>query len=448
MDLMDDPQQAKTTGNKKTHNPEWLKDLEIQSWQAELVISGLLITGLFQLPDVFLNWVEPKIIQSGELEFIFLKFASLYFMAGIDCVVIFFGLHLLFRGIWVALLGLNSVYPNGIDAQSKNGLGEKYWKKLKEKYPSLTQYNLYLDANCSLLFSLATSVIIMITSLSVFILLFYQCVRLLTTVFPAITDHAVPIGIVLYLIFVLTSLAIQYLGKRYPDSKAVEKTVTGFSTAIGSLFSLYVFQKPIGYINSIYFSNTKSKYFKIVLVAVSAVMGLMSGIQLNQRDVFNDLDAEKYFTFNNKPYQILPYNYENLLEKEAQVYTPIIQSDVVADDFLKVFIPTIEREKEHMGVKEYTLVARFKMNTAQREAAKNERLESYKRFNRIYVNGIEYPNLDFHFYQHPQAAENGLLVYVPSQQFTKGRNILEIRKNYFSKDSVQKIVKIPFFFNK
>lgn len=288
----------------------------------------------------------------------------------------------------------------------------------------------------------------MITSLSVFILLFYQCVRLLTTVFPAITDHAVPIGIVLYLIFVLTSLAIQYLGKRYPDSKAVEKTVTGFSTAIGSLFSLYVFQKPIGYINSIYFSNTKSKYFKIVLVAVSAVMGLMSGIQLNQRDVFNDLDAEKYFTFNNKPYQILPYNYENLLEKEAQVYTPIIQSDVVADDFLKVFIPTIEREKEHMGVKEYTLVARFKMNTAQREAAKNERLESYKRFNRIYVNGIEYPNLDFHFYQHPQAAENGLLVYVPSQQFTKGRNILEIRKNYFSKDSVQKIVKIPFFFNK
>ena len=288
----------------------------------------------------------------------------------------------------------------------------------------------------------------MITSLSVFILLFYQCVRLLTAVFPAITDHAVPIGIVVYSIFVLASLAIQYLGKRYPDNKAVEKAVTGFSTAVGSLFSLYVFQKPIGYINSIYFSNTKSKYFKIVLVAVSAVMGLMSGIQLNRRDVFNDLDAEKYFTFNNKPYQILSYNYENLLEKEAQVYTPIIQSDVVTDDFLKVFIPTIEREKEHMSVKKYTLAERFTMNTAQREAAKNERLESYKRFNRIYVNGIEYPNLDFHFYQHPQAAENGLFVYVPSQQFTKGRNILEIRKNYFSKDSVQKIIKIPFFFNK
>lgn len=108
----------------------------------------------------------------------------------------------------------------------------------------------------------------------------------------------------------------------------------------------------------------------------------------------------------------------------------------------------IEREKEHMNFKEHTLMERFKMNSAQREALKNERLESYKRFNRIYINGTEYPNLEYHFYQHPQAAKNGVLVYIPSQEFAKGRNVLEIRKNYFSKDSIQKAIKIPFFFHK
>jgi hypothetical protein len=33
----------------------WLKELGVQSWQAELVMSGLVVTGLFQLPDLFIR---------------------------------------------------------------------------------------------------------------------------------------------------------------------------------------------------------------------------------------------------------------------------------------------------------------------------------------------------------------------------------------------------------
>lgn len=151
----------KETDVVKNENSNWLKDLGEQSWQAELVISGLVITGLFQMPDLFIKWVETAIIQSGEIEYTFLNLASIFFLVGIDCLIIFFGIHLLFRGIWIALLGLNSVYPNGIDVLSKNGMGEKHWQKEKEKYPNLTAYNIELDANCSLLFSLATLTIIM-----------------------------------------------------------------------------------------------------------------------------------------------------------------------------------------------------------------------------------------------------------------------------------------------
>jgi hypothetical protein len=144
----------------------------------------------------------------------------------------------------------------------------------------------------------------------------------------------------------------------------------------------------------------------------------------------------------------LAFNYENLLNKEAQIYTPVIQSDVVTDDFLKVFIPTIARESEHITFKEYGIVERFKMNDAQRETRDKEKLEAYKQFNRLYINDVECSNLDYQFYTHPQATEKGLLVYIPTEHFVKGRNMLEIRKNYFSKDSIQKIIKVPFFFEK
>jgi hypothetical protein len=440
--------QEENTEKEATLEPKWLKELGEQSWQAELVISGLIVTILFQLPDLFIKWAEGAVIQSGEIEFTFLKVASSCFLIGIDCLIVFFGIHFLFRGIWIALLGLNSVYPNGIDTQSKKGMGEKYWQKAKEKYPNLMAYNIELDAMCSLIFSMATVTIIIVSSLTVIILVFYQLIRLLISYFPIIADYVVPIGIGAYLIFTITAYLMQYLIKKYPDNKRIEKIVNGYGNVTGVLFSLYVFQKPIGYISAISTSNSKSKSAGYIFMLGCVVMGFVGGRQISKSDIFQDLNAQAYFTFNNKPHQILAFNYENLIDKEANIYTPFIQSDIITDDFLKVFIPRIAREDEHINFKNFSFTERFKMTDDQRENRYIEELEAYKKFNRLYINDLEVPNLTFQYYAHPQASRRGLLVYIPSEHFVKGRNMLEIRKNYFSKDSIQKIVKIPFFYKK
>jgi hypothetical protein len=435
----------------ETHDAKWLTELGEQSWQAELVMSGLIITGLFQLPDIFIKWAETAIIESGELEFSFLNIASLLVLVGIDCLVILFGIHLLFRGIWISLLGLNSVYPNGIDIHAKSGMGEKYWQKVKAKYPNLTAYNVELDANCSLLFSIATVTIIMMSSASVIVLVFYQCIRFLMSIYPAIANHILSIGLGTYGIFMLATLMARYMGRKYPDNESIQKIISGYSNVMETLFSLYIFRKPIGYITATYTSNSQSSSLKFVIgMLVSGIMGFMGARHMGQSEIANNFDAERYFVFNNKPNQILAFNYETLMDKEAPIYTPIIQSDIVTDEFVKVFIPTIEREKEHINFTELTILERIKMKrkTAQRDSLDKVKFEAYKQFNRLYVNDVEYTNLDYQFYTHPQATERGLLVYVSSAQFVKGRNILEIRKQYFSKEGVQKIVKIPFFFEK
>jgi hypothetical protein len=440
--------QEENTDKITPQDTAWLKELGVQSWQAELVMSGLIVTGLFQMPDLFIKWIESSIIQSGELEFSFLKFASMGFLMGIDLLVIIFGIHLLLRGIWIALLGLNSVYPNGINTKSTKGTGEKYWLKAKEKYPDLTAYSAELDAKCSVLFSSATVIIIIVSSLSICILAFYKLSTYLMSVFPITANHIIYAGIGIYVLYMVMTLLAFYLAKKYPDNKSIEKIVTKFGDIVGSLFSLYIFQKPVGYITSIQMSNSKSKYGYAIVLAVSILMGLVVAKQLRQSDAFYDFETNTYFTFNNRPHQILAFNYENLLDKEAIIYTPIIQSDVITDDFLKVFIPTIEREAEHINFIEPSFKARFKRTSAERDSLDKVRFEAYKQFNRIYINDTLQANLEYQFYSHPQATERGLLVYVPSEQFVKGRNILEIRKNYFSKDSVQKIVKIPFFYKK
>ena len=444
--------QAENAETPKPQNTSWLLELGVQSWQAELVLSGLVITILFQLPDMFIRWVEPSIIQSGEIEGTFLKFASMAFLMGIYCVIISFGIHLLLRGIWIALLGLHSVYPKGIDVDSKNGMSPQYWQKSKEQYPNLMQYNVELDANCSLIFSTATMIIITVTSLSICILIFYQLMRFLMSVFPVIADNIIPISIGTYLLFMFVTFLTQYLGKKYPDNQNIAKIVVGYGLATGTLFSLYVFRKPVGYINAISMSNNKSKYGMTIYMVLCVIMGFVGGKQVGKIDTFTYFETEKYFTFNNRPHQILDLNYENLMGKEALVYTPYIQSDVISDAFIKVFLPTIAREKEHINLKTkrdiYTFSELFKLTSTQLDAIEINNLQAYKQFNRIFLNDVEYPNLDFQYHWHPQADGKGLLVYIPTDSCKIGKNILEIRKHYFSKDSVQKVVKIPFFFEK
>ena len=437
---------AEHNKKNKKKTPKWLKALEAQSWQAELLISGLVIAGLLQLPEIFIHWCEGYILESSEIGILFLSFASMFFLAGIDSLIVFFGFHFLFRSIWIALLGLNSVYPDGINVESTNGAGPKYWKKAKEEYPNLSNYNQELDESCSLVFSMATVTIIFVTSISALILLIYQFFQLLVGVFPILSKYVLHIGLGIYLLFFLSSIVVQYLIKKYPDNKTIEKFSLGYGSAVGKVFSFYVFEKPIGYIMSIFMSNVTSKYAVIFPLIIGFFLGMTGAGQTSTNPIYKNFEAEKYFTFNNKPFETFPFNYENLRQENVRIFTPIIPSDIIYEDVLRLFIPTIEREKKHMDLEAWGILKRIKNRGAARDSLHQANLKKHIAFNQVFVNDIPYTNLDFQNYRHPNAQEEGILTYIPATKFKKGKNILEIRKNYFSEDGVQKIVKIPFYF--
>lgn len=432
----------------QSNTSNWLKELGMQSWQAELVLSGLLITILFQLPDMFTSWIEHSIIHTNELEYMFFSLASVYFMIGIYCLIFFFGIHLILRGIWIALLGLDSVFPKGIDVNVKGVMNETYWQKTKQDYPNLTKYCVDLDENCSLIFSLATAVTMAVVSTSVIIQLSFYLIRSLNAIFPIIGDNIVYIGIGLYLIYMVMAIVSRYFGKRNTKNKFIIKLITFYSSMSGIVFSLYVFKKPFGYITNILSSNITSKKSSRLMAFSCAIMGYFGATVFGNMDTSLHFKIKNYYSFNNKPEELLNINYENLINKESSIYTPIIQSDVVNDPFLKVFIPTIGREEEAMDLKSFSIIERFKASDVERDSLKLNNLKIKKQFNRIFVNNLEIKNIDFQEYRHTQADVKGLLVYIPTDSLPQGKNILEIRKNMFSKDNVQKIVKIPFFFKK
>jgi hypothetical protein len=86
---------------QKIKSPKWLKALEAQSWQAELLISGLVVAGLVQPPKYLMSWLEVYLFESIEVGFMFLDFAFMLVLLGLNCLVLFFGFHF-FMGMFGA----------------------------------------------------------------------------------------------------------------------------------------------------------------------------------------------------------------------------------------------------------------------------------------------------------------------------------------------------------
>ena len=90
------------------------------TWEVELLISGVAVFAMLQLPgtlDEAFFWMEPRLAgdwrQVVLLAYIYSKSAALILAAT-------FVSHLLLRARWIALVGMHSVYPDGI-----------LWHKLK-----------------------------------------------------------------------------------------------------------------------------------------------------------------------------------------------------------------------------------------------------------------------------------------------------------------------------
>lgn len=100
----------------KRESPAWLKRTQEGSWEPEILISGISLFALFQLPalihqaQVFIEDNTFAIFQYGYVDngFFTLVETAVYWL--IICLI----MHLGLRSIWVSFVGLSYAFPEGI----------------------------------------------------------------------------------------------------------------------------------------------------------------------------------------------------------------------------------------------------------------------------------------------------------------------------------------------
>ncbi len=137
-------------GNNNREIPKWLKNLQDNSWELELLISGGAIFTLFQMSSIWVDWINSiKITGSiGALNLIMLLGT-----VGIEILKVGFITHLISRALWLSMVCANYVFPLGIKKDKINW--QKPFNPKVEDKEDLFHVIMNIDMFCGLVMFLS-----------------------------------------------------------------------------------------------------------------------------------------------------------------------------------------------------------------------------------------------------------------------------------------------------
>jgi len=146
----------------------WIKNLQRNSWEPEVIISGISLAFIFAFPAQVFEF-GVKLTQDFGLEFTGAFLVLVYLSMILSVFKIFFSIHLLLRFVWAGLLGLSYAFPKGV-------INENLFKNSMEyKYKKPTEWVLILEKTCSMAFGfpIMTGMIFLIFTFYLGLLLFF-----------------------------------------------------------------------------------------------------------------------------------------------------------------------------------------------------------------------------------------------------------------------------------
>lgn len=138
-----------------------LKELHHQTWELELLVSGLVTFALIQVPGPLNELNRVLWIRSTQGASLVYLLSTTYLKLALYTLLIAFVLHLVVRAFWVGLVGLDSVFPRGVQL-GKIEAGPAARELAGTWLPSVRQLMVRADELASVVFAAAFALAIVI----------------------------------------------------------------------------------------------------------------------------------------------------------------------------------------------------------------------------------------------------------------------------------------------
>ncbi len=192
---------AQFRGLKKDKSiPRWLENIQENSWEAELLLSAVLLFGLIQTPMYLETWSNYVFAWGSTL-------LSTFFEAiiqGLQILRIGFIVHIIVRSMWIAQVGFSYVYPSGIKLNTLKFKG-RFHSEL-DKTDSTIKTILDLERLASTIFAVSFMLFGLMLGLVVYVTPFVLMTWLVTI--PEINEYSVVAFGVFLLLYLPLSLLV------------------------------------------------------------------------------------------------------------------------------------------------------------------------------------------------------------------------------------------------
>ncbi|MEL7003219.1 MAG: hypothetical protein AAFN93_10865 [Bacteroidota bacterium] len=417
---------------------QWLKKLQRESWQLELLVSAFTIFLLIAAQKNFGEFIVSLIYEFyGPVGFL-IFFLSLI-QASIIALTAFLIIHLLLRGFWIGAIGLRSVQPN-ID-YSRLNYSEFFEDRLKKKLIGLDRLVVILDELCSVIFSVSFLIIFMIISFGLYFLFLgfvsgalVFIAKWLELEFAGLTAFIFTTTIILVIlsgiIYLIDYFTLGFFKKFKRFSKIYYPIYRFYSTITLSVISRSIYYNLI--------SKYSKKRIRLLLSSLLIILLSTSFISFDQYPFFPEGDDDL----------ILENNYyDDLRDKSEYIDKVSVESKFINTDFVSLFIRYIPSSNERIQsncpdfkpMKNDGINPTFKFtfdsgmqisNQKFEEEDKEMLLDCLQQYYEVSINDSVYSDLKYYFHEHPVKKQRGILTVFPSDHFKRGENIISVKTNY------------------
>ena len=425
-----------------------LKKLQEESWQLELIISGFAIFGLFTAYPTIAERVE----ESGSTKQVY-NFV-IFFVAQISCGILIFNLllHVLLRGLWIGTLGLR--YVSGDIEYEELKYSEKFTNFLKKKVGSFDKYIATLENYCSIIFAIS------------FLLIFYVLALTFTIIVIAlignyvIGNESLPdwlryfVGIPLLIFFLIGMLLsfIDFVTLGFLKKKKWISKIYFPIYFIYSFITLSFLYRPLVYN---FLDHKFGRRLSFTLVPIYFLILLGTSLKYTNSNYLDEDMSSSTISANNE-------NYEDLIKaNNAFVKNPIIQSKVIQDNYLKIFIPYSENIEDYIFAfnedlkpendirglgSEININETF--NSSKRDSIRKEYLKTFNTIYSLFIDSTKYES-DF-IIGNSLKNKLGFETYIGIDSLETGKHLLKInRMRKRQEDTVNlNVARIPFWYFK
>lgn len=318
---------------------EWLDSLQMESWQLELVISGIALLGIFQAKgsiDAFGEYLQVNQF-SGILSRLFIIFYSLLKGSWYIFVINLVG-HIIMRGLWIGAVGLRYVSKD-VDYDALK-FSDYFRKHFSKRYESFDDYIEGLESLCSIIF--AWTFLLFFLTLSGSLAFFWP--SLLEVLFGEV---GVFIGIIFILIGIVILIDFILLS---PLKKVGDRQ---FSKIYGAIFRFYALM-TLSFLYRPLLLNFLDTRFTRRLFLFSFPYGILivfflPGIQTNSMAYFPHWGQTSAKSTAYNAVSFNPYLYENISDPDRDKIDHIrLSSNLVESNVLSFFYVLHKRDQDYL----------------------------------------------------------------------------------------------------